>query len=199
MSYYLNEESFKRARMTHIFITVNIVCFILFNFILSEDLFFQLAQYNRAVIETNAWWQLFTCMFLHANISHLVSNMIALVFYGTAIENYFSKIQYLIIYFGSGLIGSLFTLILNPLDTIALGASGAIFGLLGAVFYVVIKTDRNFMLWAGIYLVIFVYNSFQPGIGTWAHIFGLISGLFFGYLFKHEQMKGFRVVERRRY
>lgn len=198
MSYYVNEESFKRARITHILLITNIVCFIVFNLILSEEIMFYFVQYNRWVIERNYWWQLLTCMFLHAGISHLVSNLIGLVFSGTSVEQFYTRKQFLVIYFGSGLIGSFFTLVLNPLDTASLGASGAIFGLLGASLYIVIKTDRNFLIYIGLYLVLFLYNSFQPGIGTWAHIFGLLSGFFFGYLFKHNQLRGFRVVERRR-
>ncbi|MFX1386867.1 MAG: rhomboid family intramembrane serine protease, partial [Promethearchaeota archaeon] len=70
---------------------------------------------------------------------HIFSNMIALLLFGATVEtnNNITKTQFLIIYFFSGLIGNIFSLLLLPLDSISLGASGAIFGLIGVAFIIV--------------------------------------------------------------
>ena len=110
--------------------------------------------------------------------------MIALLLFGSAVENNYSKLQYLIIYFISGLIGNLFSLILLPLNVISLGASGAIFGLIGAAFVLFAGDgDRSLILLGLFYLFFFIIASLAPGINIWAHLFGLMGGILFGYVF----------------
>jgi rhomboid protease GluP len=193
MSIVLNEESFRRARCTQVLLLLNILVYIIVNVILGllygDTYILLLAQDNAAILIRGEVWRLLTAIFMHAGLYHLFSNMIALFFFGVAAEQYFTRRQFLLIYFVSGLMGSLFTLIIMPIDTISLGASGAIFGLIGAVFLVVIKTDQRFALYALIYIAIFIQNSFAPGIGTWAHLFGLLSGILLAYLFKKEYIR----------
>jgi rhomboid protease GluP len=116
---------------------------------------------------------------------HLFSNMIALLLFGATIETNINitRLQYLIIYFFSGLIGSIFSLLLIPIDIISLGASGAIFGLIGVAFIIVATDYRPLLFLALFYLGFFILTSFSPGINYWAHLFGLLGGLLFGYLF----------------
>ena len=136
------------------------------------------------ILKNYEYWRLFTSMFLHADVFHIFSNMIALLLFGAAVENNYTKFEYLIIYFISGLIGNLFSLFLLPLNTISLGASGAIFGLIGAAFILFAIDGDKFLLFLGLfYLAYFIFSSFAPGINLWAHLFGLIGGIFFGYLF----------------
>lgn len=193
MSIVLNEESFRRARCTQILLLINFLLFLIVNVILGliygDTYILLLAQDNAAVLMQGEVWRLFTAIFMHAGIFHLVSNMIALFFFGVAAEQYFTRRQFLIIYLISGLIGSVFTLIIMPANTVSLGASGAIFGLIGAVFLVIIKSDQRFLLYALIYIAIFIQNSFAPGIGTWAHLFGLLSGILLAYIIKRDYLR----------
>ncbi len=180
----LDAENFKKAKLTLTLIFINIFCFILFNLFLPAIYFYSLVQINSRIIDNSEWWRLFTPMFLHADIMHLFSNMVALLLFGTTVETvYHSKYQYIVIYFVSGLIGNLFSLLLLPLDSISLGASGAIFGLVGAAFISITKEDQSLLFFSLIYLGYFIVSSFAPGINLWAHLFGLAGGLLLGYIF----------------
>jgi len=77
------------------------------------------------------WWRLITAAFLHANLLHIGLNMLALVWLGAPVERYLGHLQYLALYFVAGLAGSAGALITTPTG-ITVGASGAIFGILGA-------------------------------------------------------------------
>lgn len=181
----LDVENFKKAKITLGLITINIVFFILFNILLGVEYLLLFSQINSKVFEGQIY-RLFTAMFLHADIIHLFSNMLALLIFGTSVENNFYKYQFLLIYFVSGFLGNIFSLFLLPYDSISLGASGAIFGLIGAVFVFFAREDKSFIVFGLIYLVFFIFMSFAPGINLWAHLFGLLGGLILGYLFKNK-------------
>jgi len=181
----LDVENFKKAKITLGLITINVVFFILFNILLGVEYLLLFSQINSKVFEGQIY-RLFTAMFLHADIIHLFSNMLALLIFGTSVENNFYKYQFLLIYFVSGFLGNIFSLFLLPYDSISLGASGAIFGLIGAVFVFFAREDKSFILFGLIYLVFFIFMSFAPGINLWAHLFGLLGGLILGYLFKNK-------------
>ena len=72
----------------------------------------------------------------------------------------------------------------------SLGASGAVFGLLGAAFVIIALDEDKTLIYLGLlYLAYFLLMSFQPNINLWAHLFGLIGGLGFGYLFSSKKRK----------
>jgi len=181
----LDVENFKKAKITLGLITINVVFFILFNILLGVEYLLLFSQINSKVFEGQIY-RLFTAMFLHADIIHLFSNMLALLIFGTSVENNFYKYQFLLIYFVSGFLGNIFSLFLLPYDSISLGASGAIFGLIGAVFVFFAREDKSFIVFGLIYLVFFIFMSLAPGINLWAHLFGLLGGLILGYLFKNK-------------
>ncbi len=184
--YVLDADSIKQSRITLSLIIINIFCFITFNIILPIQYILTLVQINSNIIN-GEYWRLFTSMFLHADIMHILSNMIALLLFGAAVENNYSKLEYLIIYFISGLIGNLFSLLLLPLNTISLGASGAIFGLIGAAFILYTVEGEKTLIFLGLfYLAYFIVSSFAPGINLWAHLFGLLGGICFGYIFSRK-------------
>lgn len=187
----LDIENLKDARITLTLIFINILTFFIFNLAAPEEILLIFVQINRNIIENYEIWRLFTPIFFHADPIHLFSNMVALLFFGATVENnrVISKFQYLIIYFASGIIGNLFSLLLLPLNTISLGASGAIFGLLGVAFVMIATDYQPLLFFALFYLVFFIAYSFTPGINYWAHLFGLLGGMFFGYLFYTRKKK----------
>ena len=187
MAWILDAESFKEAKITLLLIFINITSYIVFNLVLDIDYLLLLAQINSKVIVDFEIWRLITSIFLHADVIHLFSNMIALLIFGAAVENNYRRYQYLIIYFLSGLIGNIFSLILLPFNVISLGASGAIFGLIGAAFIFFAREDQSFILLGLIYIVYFIIMSFAPGINPWAHLFGLLGGVTFGYFFRQKK------------
>lgn len=138
-------------------------------------------QYNFAVIVQGWYWQLFTAMFVHVNLSHLILNMFFLLIFGLRSENLFKGIEFPLIYLVSGLSGNMLTLLL-PLYTVSAGASGAIFGIFGAnVIYMRITSGMPIFT-ALTYSLLFLILSASEGVNLFAHLGGLIAGLLIGYL-----------------
>lgn len=145
------------------------------------------AQQNQLVARGD-YYRLLTSMFIHIGIVHLAFNTWALYVIGLGLERLYGSVRYLLIYILSGLGGSLVSYLLAPVNVSA-GASGAIFGLIGAeiaFFYRHRKTFgqasqqqlRSLLLIAGINLV---FGFTFPGINNYAHIGGLIFGAALGW------------------
>jgi len=185
--FVLEASNFKEARITIFLISINVLLYFFFS-LAFEDLFYQLVQINSKIIVELEIWRLFTSLFLHGDAMHLFSNMIALLLFGTYVELNFSKFEFLLIYFISGLIGNLFSLFLLPLNVISLGASGAIFGLIGTTLsLVIVERDTPLIMLGLFYVFYFLVSSFSPGINYFAHIFGLLGGFLIGFAFKRKK------------
>ena len=139
---------------------------------LNYDFAYPLVQVNEAVWH-GAVWMLFTSMFLHANPFHLVGNVIFLLIFGTALEEQVSLRRWLVTYFSSGLAGSIAFLFLGG-DAVGLGASGAIWGLLGAA-----GGARGL-----VGMVFYIGLDIFAGGGFLAHVGGLVAGLALRYWFQ---------------
>jgi len=185
--FMLDIDSLKSAHLTLSIAVINLICYIVFNILLPIEYILLLAQENSKIFENFEIWRLFTSMFLHADVFHLFSNSVALIIFGVAVEHTYKKSEFLIIYLLSGLLGSVFSLFLLSYDSISLGASGAIFGLIGAAFIVFAKEDQILLFLGLMYIGYFLITSIGPGINLWAHLFGLIGGILFGYLFKRDR------------
>src|SRR4051812_37661042 len=122
------------------------------------------------------WWRLITAAFLHYGPFHLLLNMLALWWFGTALEARLGAGRYLLLYIVSGLAGSAGALLLDPLVP-TVGASGAIFGILGAGF--VLERQRDYVFGGsalGIIVINLVFTLTFPSISIGGHIGGLIGG-----------------------
>ncbi|MHA1647975.1 MAG: rhomboid family intramembrane serine protease [Promethearchaeota archaeon] len=184
MSFELTLKNIKRSYLTIGFVSVNIIIFIVVNLILGEEILSMLTQHNLNISQGQDLWTLITSFFVHANFMHLFNNILGLLIFGSTAEKYYSKWQYLLIYFISGLMGSVFSFLLSPINSGGLGASGVVYGLMGAVLILVPKENRRLYLYSAFYVIYSIIYSFTPGIGTWAHVFGLISGFGIGYIIK---------------
>ena len=137
---------------------------------------------NGILVKNGEFYRLITCMFLHADIIHLLCNMYALLIVGPQVERYYGKRRFAAIYFISGLMGSLFSCVFSGADTFSLGASGAIFGLFGSIAYFTYyyRATLQGLLRSQIVPVILVNLAIGfmiPGIDVSAHIGGLIGGI----------------------
>lgn len=177
----IDEESIKKARITLFLITINLMAYFIINVGLGEDFVLLLSQINVNIYNGEVY-RLFTAMFLHADLLHLFNNMVFLFLFGIGIESNYRRIEYIMIYFLSGFIGNLFSLFLLSLNVISLGASGCVFGLIGAAIMSYIRYDKSAILFGVIYLIFFLFQSIGPEINIWAHLFGGLVGLFLGYL-----------------
>lgn len=161
---------------TFILIIINVIIFIPTN--INRTALILLAQ-NNLLVNEGFWWQLVSSMFVHFGIFHLLFNMIALYYFGSIIEYAYGKFRFLMIYFASGIAGNVATYFLLPYNVLSGGASGAIFGLLGA--YVILSRNVGGLGAAAIYaLWVFLASSIIPGVNIIAHLVGLISGIICG-------------------
>ncbi len=138
-------------------------------------------QVNAFVFQ-GAYYQLFTSMFVHANIAHLGGNMLFLLIFGLRGEEMFSLPEYLTVYFLGGLAGNLLSLWLLPLDVPSVGASGAIFALFGAVAVYARRSISQSIIGALIYVFFLFFISSGPGVNVFAHLGGIAAGLLIGYI-----------------
>jgi membrane associated rhomboid family serine protease len=124
------------------------------------------------------WYRLVSAMFLHASVIHLAFNMLALWWLGSVVEQALGTWRYLLIYFASGLAGSAGALLLSGPLAITVGASGAIYGILGALLILeYLSTGRL----AGPALTLIVLNLAItltiPNISIGGHVGGLVGGV----------------------
>jgi len=150
--------------------------------ITSFDVLRVYGQYNLAVIAQGKYWQLFTSMFVHVNLLHLILNMVFLLIFGLRAEELFKGREFLFVYLVSGIAGNVLSLLL-PIDTVSAGASGAIFGIFGANVIYLRKTFGMPVYTALIYSLLFLMLSASEGVNLLAHFGGLATGLMIGYLF----------------
>jgi len=131
-------------------------------------------------VADGAPWQLVTSMFTHVTITHIGFNMLALWVLGPQLEIAVGRIRFLAIYFLSGLAGSAAVVWFSPIHGSTLGASGAIFGVMGALLVIAIKVHgdvRGLATWIGVNLVI---TALVPGISWQGHLGGLVGGALLG-------------------
>jgi len=141
-----------------------------------------LGQWNYAVLN-GAWWQPFTAMFVHVNIIHIFFNAYFLLVMGSQLERILGPKRVLLTYIISGLAGNLLTLLFLPPYTVSAGASGALFGIAGALITITGVVGGNMQMAIVNAFVLFLINSFLPGVNAYAHLGGLIAGMLIGYYY----------------
>lgn len=136
---------------------------------------------NDYLVKHGEYYRLFTSIFLHGSLLHLVLNMYSLYVIGPQVESFFGKVKFLFIYLVSGICGSLLSIAFSH-NTISIGASGAIFGLLGSLLYF----GYYYRAYLGnavksqvlpIILINLMIGFLLPNIDNGAHIGGLIGGI----------------------
>lgn len=188
----LYEKTFrpKKIIFTNILIAACIVMFIITCIVgglgvikgLTNGVALELGANNRSYLQAGQVWRLITHAFLHGSILHLLVNMYSLYIVGRQIETFLGKTKFIIVYFLSAICGGLFSALLNAPTTVSVGASGAIFGLLGAMLYF----GYHYRTYMGTVIKnqiipIIVLNliiGMSSGIDNFAHIGGLIGGIF---------------------
>ena len=176
--------SYKQPIVTYIIMAICIILFILMELSGGSTNSQTLLKYGAnldVLVKNGEYYRLFTCIFLHIGIMHLLCNMYSLYIIGREVENLFGKIKYIIIFILSGIFGSIMSLAFTH-NTISAGASGAIFGLLGALLYF----GMHYRTYLGeaikrsiipIIVVNLIIGFFAEGIDLAAHIGGLVGGV----------------------
>jgi len=146
------------------------------------------ANYGWFILEGQTW-RLFTSMFLHFGIGHLITNAFSLIILGLEMERLYGPDRYIIIYILAGLFGSLLSFAIRGPNVLSAGASGAIFGIVGMnlAFFLLNRRilgefGRQRVIITAIIIIYNLYIGFTtPGIDNLAHLGGLFSGFILGY------------------
>ncbi|WP_044957600.1 rhomboid family intramembrane serine protease [Butyrivibrio sp. LC3010] len=182
---------FKTSYINTIIILLNLICFAI-NFVFGDSLIERFEQRSDYVLAGVQYYRLITSMFLHADLEHLFNNMLILFFVGANVEHDIGHFPYLILYFLSGLGGNLTSVAYDFLHMEfipSIGASGAVFGIIGAVIIIVIhgrknlKKGSNLLIRLALMVMLSVYSGFTAAnVDNAAHIGGLLCGVIITFL-----------------
>ncbi|KUK03809.1 MAG: Rhomboid family protein [Thermotoga sp. 50_1627] len=188
----------RRVKLTHLILFVNVL--IMFVMMIAKltssfrnEAYLLLnfgAQYGP-LVANGEWYRTVTAIFVHGGILHLLFNSYALFYFGTIVESIYGPEKFVVLYLLSGLVGNVATHLLYY-KSVSVGASGAIFGLVGVLFILGFKRDAPFYVrsvtgYALLPMIIFnVVYGFLPGSGinNAAHLGGFFTGILMGYLIK---------------
>jgi membrane associated rhomboid family serine protease len=184
--------SFGGYPVTMVLIAINVVVYLievakssggLLRVLDIETIYEMGALLGPAIHEGGEWWRIVTSGFVHVSILHIGFNMVLLYFIGRLLEPAIGSLRFGFIYFASLLAGSFVALWFSP-DTVSAGASGAIFGILGATF--VIARGRQLEAIAGqigfLIVLNLIFTFADAGISVGAHVGGLVCGVLCGLL-----------------
>ena len=176
-------------RVTYTILGVTVITFLLqllSQYIYGYDLAVALGAKANDAIRAGQLWRFFTPMLLHGSIMHIGFNMYALYIFGIGLERRYGHGRFLLLYILGGFAGSVFSFLFSSANSI--GASGAIFGLIGAEGIFLIQNRKLFgtQVRRALNNVIFVvainlFLGLQPGIDNWGHVGGLMGGLIFAW------------------
>ena len=195
----------KKPIVTYIIIVLNLMVF-LYGMLHSNDELINIFGNNYELVQKGQFYRLLTCMFVHGSIMHLLLNMYALYTIGPVVERYYGKSKYIFIYLVSGLLGSVFSSVFMSANSVSIGASGAIFGLLGSICYFTYyyRATLQGILRESIVPVIvinLIIGFMLPSVDLVAHIGGLLGGILVSMGLgigdkyrKNDQINGFIVL-----
>lgn len=185
------KDFFKSRSVVNLTIVmINVIVFLVLSFMGdTENADFMVqhgASYTPYIVQDGKYYLLVTSMFLHFGLDHLFNNMVVLIFMGDVLEKKLGKIRYLFIYFGGGIAGNCLSVYMDLQKAqypVSAGASGAIFAVIGAILWLIIKnkgrlgdiSGRKFVLM----IVLSVFQGYTSiGVDNAAHIGGLVIGFF---------------------
>ena len=191
-------DSLQITPVNIIIVSINIMVFILTHFTPffgSREMVIEKGGLSWYLIkESGQYYRILTSMFMHSDISHLFNNMLVLLFIGGILEKVAGKVRYLIIYFSSGIIAGICSIGYNMYreygktpyvkTTFSIGASGAIFGLVGAVLFIVFigrgKLEQISFRQIVLFVILSLYSGYANSqIDQAAHVGGFLAGLIF--------------------
>ena len=169
-----------------IIITIHILLYLLTVLPIFPNIwFFETFSGVNLYIMEGEFWRLITPTFMHSGFSHMLFNSFSLLLFGPALERMLGGGRFLFVYLVSGLIANIATLFLEPLTYMHVGSSGAIFGLFGYYFSMIMFQKRmmsrqNSQIIITILVISLIMTFLQPNINITAHLFGLLGGFLIG-------------------
>jgi membrane associated rhomboid family serine protease len=174
----INKNSFIPSQVNNQatkFLSISLITVYAAQFVLGNILISNFALFAPSV-STGQWWRLLTAGFLHGSILHLLFNVYILWVLGSQLESILGKTKFVLIYFVSLIGGSIASFLFSPFGTYSIGASGAIFGLMGAMLVVGRKKRLDISQVAVLVVLNVVIGFVLSGIDWRAHLGGLAAG-----------------------
>lgn len=165
------------------------------------------AIYPPYIAEAGEYWRLFTATFMHFGFSHLLHNMVMLAAAGQILERALGKVKYLLLYFLAGVGGSALSymqMLHSGEYSVAAGASGSIYGIIGGLAWVVILNKGQYETLTGkgmlVMIALCLYYGVSAGdVDNWGHIGGLCMGFVLGIIFYRRNTKKIDFDEQNHY
>lgn len=194
----------KKPFVTIFLVIVNIIIFVIAEILgdtSSAEYMYQIgAAYAPAIFEGKEYYRLVSATFLHFGFEHLFQNMVILFFLGKELEDSIGHLKYIILYAGSGIFGSFlssYVVYSQGKNVVAAGASGAIFGMLGAFLWIILRNKgryrsmnlKRMLIALGIMLV---YGYLESGVDQWGHLGGFLGGFLLAILLYRQDSIDFR-------
>lgn len=180
----------KVPSVTYFFLVTTVLVYIfqyLGTFLLKNDVLANFGVKDNSLILAGQIWRLITPIWLHASVLHIFSNMYALFVIGPGLEQQYGHGRFLALYLLCGFAGNTLSFLFSNADS--LGASTAIFGLIGAEAIFLIQNRKllgqrssRMLINIGIVIALNLAISFVPGIDLWGHLGGLVTGLAFAWM-----------------
>ena len=186
----------KKAYVNGLLIALNVLFFLYLEITgSSENAYFMYtkgAMSAPAVLEDGEYYRLLTAMFMHFGIRHIMNNMLVLFVLGDNLERALEHVKYLIFYLLCGIGSNWVSMMAHPTDTmtVSAGASGAIFGVVGGLLYVVTANKGRLEDLSTRQLVIMIFFSLylgytSTGVDNTAHLSGLVIGIVLAIILYH--------------
>ena len=197
----MSEKWIKRGYITIALVAINCIVFLILEIMgdtLDSDFMAQMGAVWPPYIQGQGqYWRLLTATFMHFGFDHILNNMLILICAGVILEDALGHVKYLILYLIAGIGGSTLSYLqmLHSGDyAVAAGASGAIFGIIGALLWIVIRHKGRYETLTGKGLLFMIVISLYYGIHTggvdnWGHVGGLLMGFVMGILLYRKKPK----------
>ncbi|ASJ02982.1 rhomboid family intramembrane serine protease [Thermococcus profundus] len=181
-------KAVKHAWMTY---TIALINFAVFGYELylsgsltvKDPALLRLGLLNFCVTECHEYWRLVSAIFVHLSWIHLAMNTFFLIYLGSQLEVFVGRLRYLVLYLTAGIFGNVLSVALMDPFVLSGGASGALFGVAGALIMIEGVLKRNIQNALANAVFLFLINSWMPHVNAIAHLGGLIVGIAFGYIY----------------
>lgn len=182
-------------------IIINVIIYFILEFMgTTESAVFMMehgAVYPPCITEQGEYWRFFTATLMHFGFSHLLNNMVMLGVAGQILERALGKVKYLLLYFTAGIGGcvlSYIEMMQSGKYAVSAGASGSIFGIIGALAWILILHKGNYETLTGKGMVMMILLSLYYGVSTgdvdnWGHIGGFVMGFLISMIFYRRNTK----------
>lgn len=167
--------STKMTPMVIALIALNVVCFALSGFGRIQVLE-NFGLWPLAIYQDHQWYRLITSVFLHEGLEHIALNMVTLAIIGPGVEVVIGRTRFITLYLLAGLGGSVCSYLVSPVNEVSIGASGAIFGLMGAYFILARRHRMDINVVVVLIVLNLIFSFVVSGIDWRAHIGGLLTG-----------------------